>query len=282
MKIAHLILAHTAPEQLYRLVKRLAHQDAFFFIHVDLKADVTQFASLLQVDKVTFVKERINVKWGAYSIVQATLNGFKTILCSGQAFDYINLLSGVDYPIRSTPEIHKFLSAHTGKNFMHALLINDEWQEAITRLTEYHFTHYTFPAQYKLQKIINRILPARKMPHNLIPVGRSQWFTITGDAMEYLADYLDKHKEVVRFFKLTWAPDEIIFQTLLYNSPFQKSMVNDNLCYVDWSAGTPSPRILSMEDKDALQASGKFFARKFDMKLQPGILDYLDAINDVQ
>jgi len=282
MKIAHLILAHTAPEQVYRLVKRLQHPDAKYYNHIHLKADITQFNSLLQLERVSFVNERVNVKWGAYSIIQATVNGFKSILSSGHAFDHVNLLSGVDYPLRSTQAIHSFLSANAGKNFMHFLSVANEWQEAITRLTEYHLTQYNFPAQYKVQKLMNKVLPVRKMPHGMIPVGRSQWFTITGDAMRYIVDYLDKHKEVVRFFKLTWAPDEIIFQTLLFNSHFKESMVNDNLCYVDWSAGTPSPKVMGIVDKEALLASGKLFARKFDMKQQPEILDYLDAINDVQ
>lgn len=281
MKIAHLILAHTAPGQLIRLVKKLSHKDACFFIHIDSKADIKLFGELAGMAHVTFVQPRADVKWGAYSIVQATINGFKAIQASGQKIDFINLLSGVDYPLRSTQYIHDFFSANPGKNFMHSLLVNDEWTEAITRLTQYHLTLYKFPAQYRVQGIMNKLLPTRKMPNGLIPVGRSQWFTITGDAMQYIIDYLDNNKNVVRFFKLTWAPDEIIFQTILYNSLFRDSMVNDNLCYVDWSARQASPKTLDMEDKEVLMASGKLFARKFDMKAKPGIMDYLDEVNKV-
>lgn len=279
MKIAHLILAHTAPEQLTRLVKRLWHEDASFFIHLDSKADIALFSELAAMAQVTFVQQRVNVKWGAYSIVQATINGFKEISASGQNFDFVNLLSGADYPLLSTQYVHDFFSANQGKNFMHFLRVADEWTEAVTRLTQYHLTLYSFPAQYRVQGMLNKLLPTRKMPNGLIPVGRSQWFTITSDAMRYIIDYLDNNKNVVRFFRLTWAPDEIIFQTVLYNSPFRDSMVNDNLVYVDWSAKQASPKTLDMEDKALLMPSGKLFARKFDMKTKPQIMDYLDEVN---
>jgi hypothetical protein len=55
-------------------------------------------------------------------------------------------------------------------------------------------------------------------------------------------------------------------------------MVNDNLLYIDWSAGTPNPKLLTMDDKDKMVQSGKFFARKFDPKVDEKILDYLDSI----
>src|SRR6185312_12543845 len=108
MKIAHLILAHAAPEQLTRLVKRLWHKDASFFIHLDSKADIEPFSELAGMGHVIFVQPRINVRWGAYSIVQATINGFEAIHTSGQKYDFVNLLSGADYPLRSTQYIHDF------------------------------------------------------------------------------------------------------------------------------------------------------------------------------
>lgn len=276
MKIAHLILAHNAPAQLSRLIGALENEHARFFVHLDKKADLNAFAFLQNRSGVTLVPGRVDVGWGAYSIVDATLRGFKAITSSGEDFGCVNLLSGADYPLKSPSEIHDFLAGNVGKNFMEYYSVREEWTEAIPRLTEYHLTNYNFPVKYLVQKWLNKLLPVRTMPAGLEPVGRSQWMSLSMDAVRYILEYLNGHPEVVRFFQLTWAPDEIIFQTILYNSPFRSSLVNDNLRYIDWSEGQPSPKVLTEEDMDRMCASGKLFARKFDLAKFPGVFDRLD------
>jgi hypothetical protein len=100
--------------------------------------------------------------------------------------------------------------------------------------------------------------------------------SLTADAVRYVLQYLGDHPEVVRFFEHTWAPDELIFQTILYNSPFRSSLVNDNLRYIDWSEAQASPKVLTEEDFDLLAASGKLFARKFDLSRFPAVIDKID------
>lgn len=277
MRLAHLILAHRGPEQADRLIKKLWHEDTDFYIHVDLKSDIKDFLPLGQIQNVFFIKERVAVYWGSYSLVKATVNGIKQILHSLRKYSYINLMSAQDYPLQSPPNIHLFFKEHPGKAFMHCLSVNDEWQEAIPRLARYHLTNYRFIGRYTVEKILNKILPTRKIPLSLIPVGRSQWFTITPVHAEYIVNFLKEHKKVERFFKLTWAPDEIIFQTILCNSAYKKDIVNDNLVYTDWSEGRASPKALTMNDAEALMNSGKLFARKFVMP-DNGILAYIDKI----
>lgn len=281
MKIAHLILAHSDPHQLGRLIDRLQHKDAYFFIHIDNKTAIDPFAFLSEKHQVYMVKNRVNVQWGAYSIVQATLNGFKEILDSGLKIDYFNLLSGADYPLKSTKEIHTFFAKNKEQIFMEYYSIADEWKEAIPRLTEYHLTHYSFPGKYYLQKWLNRLTPARKMPDNLVAVGRSQWFSIPTEAGRYILDYLKNHPEVERFFKLTWAPDEIVFQTILFNSKWKDKMVNNNLRYIVWTKGKASPETLTEKNKSELFATEALFARKFDRLKHPEIMNALDRKDQV-
>ncbi|MCF2488798.1 beta-1,6-N-acetylglucosaminyltransferase [Dyadobacter sp. CY347] len=276
MKIAHLILAHSEPGQLARLIRALEHPDAYIFLHIDAKKTLDPFLFLSTQERVHFVNDRIKVGWGAYSIVQATINGFRAIANSGLDIDYVNLLSGSDYPLKDPSEMNRFFQEHQGQNFMHYELVMEEWKEAIPRLTAYHLTNYSFPGKYFVQKWMNRILPARQMPDHLIPVGRSQWMSLTMDAVRYILQYLDTHPEVVRFFKHTWAPDEIIFQTILYNSNMKASMVNSNLRYTKWLEGKASPEILTKNDLEDLLNSGAFFARKMDPSKSSGLLDRLD------
>ncbi len=279
MKLAHLILTHTNPDQLLRLVRKLAHEDSDFYIHVDRKSDIKPFLPLLEIRNVFLIKNRVKVYWGGYSIVEATVSSFEEILATGIKYDYINLMSGQDYPIKSTQYIHEYFSDHPGKIFMHYLSLTDEWHEAMPRITQYHLVNYHIPAgRYRIEQVMNLLLPPRKLPDGMVAMGRSQWFTATPDAIEYLLQYIREKTWISRFFKLTWAPDEIIFQTILYNSPFRDKMVNDNLLFLDWSRGGANPKQLNMNDAEQLSKSDKLFARKFNMDKDSKILDYLDKI----
>jgi len=264
MVVAHLILVHSKPGQLMRLVKKLAHSKAFFFIHVDAKTDILPFRKALEdVNGVYFVDKRVDIQWATYSMVEATVNGFEAIVASGLAIDYVNLLSGQDYPIQPVSKFHDFLKMNPGKAFMQCLDIETEWTEAISRVRSYHLTHWSIPGKYKFQKALNLIMPRRKLPENLIPVGRSQWFTITLKHVVFIIRRLETNPAFSRFFSYSWAPDEIIFQTLLYNSTFRSDIVNDNLRYIDWSEGLKNPKMLTKEDLPSMMQSGCFFARKF-------------------
>ena len=219
----------------------------------------------------------MSVQWGAYSMVQATVNGLAEILLDDK-YDYINLMSGQDYPLKPTAAIHNFFEQNPNKAFMHSLSVENEWQEAIPRLTKYHLTNYNFSGKYTLENWLNKWLPARKMPNNLIAVGRSQWFTISSQHAEYIITYLRKNKNVKRYFEFTWGSDEFVFQTVLFNSIYQKDMVNDNLRYIDWSEGNYSPKMLTINDLRVLINSGRLFARKFNETLDSDILNELDRL----
>lgn len=275
MMVAHFILVHSNPDQLSRLVNRLSYQESVFFIHVDLKSNIQDFElALANNSNVYFIQKRVDIQWATYSMVEATVNGFKEIAASGLNIEYVNLLSAQDYPIKSLKEFHSFLNENPGKAFMHCLDVETEWTEAISRVKEYHFNHWNFPGKFKIQNLVNFILPNRKMPEGLIPVGRSQWFTITLKHVVFLIKRLETSPSLVKFFQYTWAPDELIFQTLLYNSSFKNDIVGDNLRYIDWSEGLKNPKMLKKEDFNSIMLSGKFFARKFAANDE--VLDMID------
>ncbi|RYE13665.1 MAG: glycosyl transferase [Sphingobacteriaceae bacterium] len=276
MKIAHLILAHAGPAQLQRLVERLLHKDADVYIHIDKRAAIQPFEQLQELPGVVFIQHRVKVYWGAYSIVEATLRGFETISQAGKKYDYINLLSGQDYPIQPINHIHRFLEENKGKAFMEFYPVATVWQEAIPRLSRYHLTHYRFAGKHLLEKWMNKLLPDRIIPKKMVAVGRSQWFTITSEHMHYILQFLQNNPVVSRFFKFTWGADELVFQTILYNSPYQKDMVNNNLRLIDWSDGGVSPKTFTIADASALMTSDKLYARKFGSNTNDPLLHLID------
>lgn len=78
---------------------------------------------------------------------------------------------------------------------------------------------------------------------------------------------------------MTFCADELVFQTILLNSPLKDSIVNDHLRLIKFDPGVYRPRILTIAEAGLLENSGKFFARKFSIEKDTEILDYLDTIS---
>src|SRR5476651_1643526 len=127
MRLAHLLLIHADPQQTRRLVNRLHHADADVYIHLDAKANMADFEDLAEIGNVFFIRNRVSVFWGNYSMIEATLHGFEEILETGKPYSHINLLSGQDYPLKSATEIQKFLFANADKSYMRFFAIPQDW-----------------------------------------------------------------------------------------------------------------------------------------------------------
>ena len=75
--------------------------------------------------------------------------------------------------------------------------------------------------------------------------------------------------------------DEIFLQTIIYNSEFKENLYyqgfddNYDSCkrLTDWRRGTPY--VWKMEDLEEIEESNAFFARKFEIKIDKEIIDYL-------
>jgi hypothetical protein len=277
MKSVFLILVHANNNQLQRLINTICDEDSVVYIHVDLKTDIQIFKEYRKFPNLIFIKKRVSINWGAYSMVQGMINGFVEIIQNSNKDQYVSVISGQDYPLMRNAAMNEFLQANHGKAFMEFYPIYEEWKEAIPRLEKFYFTDYKFPGKFNMQIALNKYFPKRKPPKSLIYVGRSQWFTLTVEHLKYIVDFLESHHSIRRFFSLTWGGDEFVFQTILYNSEYRSQMVNNNLRYIDWTQGGVSPKILTMADATDLGKSGKFFARKFDEKIDSHILDWIDA-----
>lgn len=279
MRVAHIIMAHKGPKQLERLLRKMQHPMFDFYIHLDRKIDIEPFKYLEQLKSVYFIPDRLECNWGGYSFVKAILCSVKEVLNSGNTYEFINLMSAQDYPIKPINELYLFLSNRIGISFISYELVDDSWwKHAVTRFKFYHFTDYKLKGRYLLQKVANTLMPYRKFPLdlNLYGSSNSSWWVLSADAAEYLVGFIDKNPKLNRFMQFTWGSDEFLIATVLMNSHFKDRIVNNNLRYVDWSEGGPHPKILSANDLNALIETDKFFARKFDISSDSDILNLLD------
>jgi hypothetical protein len=272
-------MVHKNPDQVERLITALSHEQFDFYIHLDGKVDMAGYAHLAALPQVRFIKKRHMVRWAAYSFVESMCESLREILASGIKYDFINLLSGQDYPIKPAESIYRFFSRHVGCTFLSFEQQGSAWWEhAINRIEQYHSIYFDFKFQYRLQAIANKVLPKRKfpLPYTLYGGPLGSWWTMGIDCATYLVDFLDKHAEVRRFSLFTWGSDEFLISTILMNSPLRDKIINDNYRYIDWSGGGANPKILTVEDAGALAHTYKLFARKFDINQDAEILDIID------
>lgn len=277
-RIKYVVLAHHAPDQLARLVQRLQHDDASFFVHIDRRApdstDAAIRSRLHGMPRVSFVP-RQKVAWGGYGIVRATLEGLQVAAADRQQYDFAVLLSGQDYPLKPTDEIHAWLAERRGDAFLnHVRVAADSMSEWLGRFTGWHWRGYVL-GRYQMFPHPRLPLPTwrRTFLAGVTPFAGSMYWALPQEAVAYVLEFVDENPKFVRFFHHVDFPDESFFQTIMLNSPLASTVTDANLHFIDWSERQSRPKTLGATDVDAALASGKLFARKFD---DMRILDLID------
>jgi len=311
VKLAYLVLAHNAPSQLSRLVNRLDSPNIEFLIHIDKKSDIEPFLNEFKYsDNVHFIKKRINIFWRGYTLVEATL----ALMREAQKYqaNYNILLSGSDYPIKTNQYIQDFLCRSDLEYISFFRLVDrPTWLKKIehfhyldSRFTNsygYHFTEWRYR---RLQMKCAQLFPKRKFINNMIPYGGSQWWMLTNKCLDYVLEFIESNRQFVKYYKYTDAPDEMVFQTIILNSPFKEKVINwnqyqdeekrkklhatwpcpasaYNYRYIEWnkerSGRSGRPVVLDERDFDALISTHCLFARKFEPVRSKIVLDLIDS-----
>lgn len=289
MRLAYLILAHSNPNQLERLVNRLQDERNDIFIHLDTKAEDEQsFFRIAAYRGVFFISKRHDVRWGAFSMVKATLDSLNEIIGHGE-YDYINLLSGSDYPIKSNSEIFHFFNKYYGREFLYYRRSpSPELPLGGCDRYEYYYDYDNVTTKWDNYETEMRQRNIRRsFLQGMAPYHGSQWWSLTGKCVEYVINKVRSDYEILNFYRYTKYPDEHFFQTIIMNSEFAAYTVNNNLRYidwscvnwntVDWSSVLPHPKILGTDDFRRLKFSQALFARKFDQEVDLRVLDKIDS-----
>lgn len=276
-RMAYLILAHKNSTQINMLIDALTHDKIDIFIHLDLKSTIKD--EIRQCENIYFVENRTDVEWGTVSQVYAMLNSLQVIYNTNKKYDYIHLISGQDFPLNKAEDIITFFYLNNGKQFLNMWEASGFWY---SRVAVYY--PKILLINNSIVKIIRGIYSRIIM---LIPILHrnykflgdlyigSQWFSITGECLTYILDYVENNPQVLEFYKNSLCPDELIINTIVANSHFKKDIINDNLRYIDWSEGKDSPKILTKDDLDKILGSRKLFGRKFDISKDREVIEYL-------
>jgi len=280
VRLAYIVLAYKLPSQAIRLVRKLSDDGVTFFVHVDRKTPDDVYdeivTGLRDTPRVEWLTRR-RCYWSGFGIVAAMLEAIDRIAGDPGGFEYTTSLTADTYPLRSNNEIRKYLRSLNGRSVLeHALFPGAGLTGGgLDRIERWHWPnvlghHVSFPNR-RVNVPLKRRFPAGLQPHS----GSGGW-CLSWDCVRHIAGFVAANPRFVRFFKHVFAPDESFFQTIVLNSRFADSLVNDDLRYVDWSGPHPLPKTLTTADFDALMAAGDLFARKFDIRRDAEILDLLD------
>lgn len=275
MRHAILIHAHRLPEQFGRLCAALRHPDFDIYANIDAKSDIQPFRDA--APQVKFITNRINIKWGHWSQVEATLNSMRCIADSGNDYGYVIFISGQDYPVRPLDEIAEFLDM-AGQEFIGTSSKSVTDKKEFRRLEKRYTKRWLFLCRKSPLSVFNKTLHFLPDKKHIFPFYKgSSWWNLTFDCVLYILNFVKTHPAIVRSYCRSLCPDEIFFQSLLHASPFKDRLVDRIFRYMDWSAGESGPRTLTVADFEAIISSDAWFARKVDIAKDAKLADMLDA-----
>lgn len=254
------------------MCRALEHPDFDVWANIDVKTDIEPFRAASP--KANFVRNRINVRWGHWTQVEATLNSLEEIMASGNEYGYVIFISGQDYPMTALDQIRDYLDKYNGLEFI-------DWDDPSSNMQQlweqrYVKRWYLHRRSKTISKLVNNyflhLLPDRKAPY---PIRKgSQWWNLSADCVRYLLDFNKSNPGIIRSFRHSYCADEMFFQSTLLASPFAPKLVSRNFRYIVWAP--PFPKTLTVEDFDPICESGAWFGRKADIRVDSKILDMLD------
>ncbi|MFD2598318.1 beta-1,6-N-acetylglucosaminyltransferase [Sphingobacterium corticis] len=272
MKHAYLILAHNQFEVLEFLVTALDDTRNDIYIHFDAKVKTLPKVHVNKAG-LYILEDRTDVRWGDISVVEAELKLFEKAQ-QIQNYSYYHLLSGVDIPLKSQDYIHQFFAKHRGKEFI-GYSKGDSSDHIERKVRRYH----AFPRDFRpsnsagnlIKKSIRfaalrlQFLLGIKRNQNINFKKGTQWISLTNSFVSYL---LSQKIDILKIYKNTFCADEIVVQTVCWNSKFREAIFNTD----DEALG--SQRMIrwinnqiydwELEDLNILQSSNLLFARKFN------------------
>lgn len=273
---AHLVMVHNNPDQFTRLVCAANHPENLFVLHVDVKSApaVHQAAAALaaRFENVSILPPR-DVRWASWSVIETTLAAIKQLLDANKTWRHFSNLSGQDFPLRPQEAILSRLKAAPESNYIEYFDPLIEWIDGADRIRYVRLELPGMKAGLNLPKLRwdrwQRYLGKTRF------YGGSSYFTLSRAFCEHMLASPNM-PAFRKFFRHTFATDEMFIQSFIMDSPFRDTLVNNDMRLIDFSEGTPRPRTWTCEHSQILLDSDDFYARKFDPAVDDEIIALLE------
>ncbi|XP_076626070.1 xylosyltransferase oxt isoform X1 [Colletes latitarsis] len=294
VRIAYLLTVNgRASRQVKRLISVLYHPTHLFYIHVDARQDYL-YREMLKVEKSCKTN---NIKvargdglrhasiWGGASLLTTFLKSAQQMLAHHHHWDFLVNLSESDFPIKNNMQLVQFLSLNKGMNF-----VKSHGREVQRFITKQGLDKTFVECETRMWRIGDR-----KLPNGIQIDGGSDWVALSRQFVEYVAgsnpDALVT--DLLKIFKYTLLPAESFFHTVLRNSRFCNTYIDNNLHVTNWKRKLGckcqykavvdwcgcSPNDFKLEDFSRIRNTvdrNLFFARKFEPIIDQRIIDRVE------
>lgn len=225
-RIAYVLLSHKDPEGIIAQAERLTAAGDFVAVHFDARAGRAAYqrirAALSANPSVAFPRRRVKCGWGGWSLVEATLLAVEAAVEAFPRATHFYMLSGDCMPIKSARYAHDFLDAEGADYIECADFFASDWIKTGIKEERLIYRHYVNERRHKWlfyqaldwQK---RLGLRRRPPADLQIMIGSQWWCLRRRTIEAVLDFCRSRRDVMRFFRTTWIPDETFFQTLVHH-----------------------------------------------------------------
>lgn len=268
MKHAICILAHKNWDRLFDLIDTLGSSLVDVYLHIDLKArnDFNRYVitNNLKCAPNVYIIESKSVSWG-YSQLTVELSLFREVLKLKERYNYVHLISGQDFPLMPTKSIVDicnamnvdFLSYNTGCD-KNRYLRRLKYYNILVPYVRTSFLCAYIRKFFMFLQICLGVNRLRSCPLTF-EVG-ANWMSITIESLKYIVDEFPKYE---RYFKHGISAEESYKQMILKTRQGSR-IVNNCKRFVVFDHLQPSPKTLTIDMLDKIEASDAFFARKFD------------------
>ncbi len=281
-KIAYILLCHKDPEGIIAQSERLTAAGDFVSIHFDARAPRAAYdrirTALADNRSVTFARRRIKCGWGEWSLVAATLQAVQAAVDAFPRATHFYMLSGDCMPIKTAEYAHAFFDREEADYIESFDFFNSDWIKTGIKEERLIYRHWfnerthkkLFYASMQLQQ---KLRLSRSIPADLqIQIG-SQWWCLRRRTIEAILDLCRTRRDIMRFFRTTWIPDETFFQTLVRHLVPEheiRSRTPTFLMFTDYGM----PLTFYNDHYDLLLSQDYIFARK----ISPDAKDLKDRL----
>jgi hypothetical protein len=258
-KHALLIQAHQDISYFIKLAK--IQPNVNFYVHMDAKSRDFPKTDLANLANVVLLSDRVSVRWGGFSQIEATLKLFETAFAN-EDNAYFHLVSGEDVVLQPFEVIEKQWQQRFGFQAMMTCEMAPQYAYRFIMDSPHADSNWqrqlTGKIITKLQQGVAKVKPY----HSAIYFG-SQWFSVTHADWEKIVPFIDEYSD---FFRHKLVPDEHFFQTLIAEKlTNQIRLSNDNRRQIIFDKNVNngnSPIYLDLLKLERAKFDGYWFARK--------------------
>ncbi len=269
-RIAYIMLCHKDPRAIIRQAERLTAAGDYVSIHFDASAPEQDFdlirKALTKNASVAFATRRVRCGWGEWSLVQATLNALEAAVVAWPRATHFYMLSGDCMAIKTGEYIHRYLDDNEADFIENFDYFESDWIKTGMKEERLIYRHFfnerarktLFYASMEMQR---RLGLSRKLPEGLqIRIG-SQWWCLRRSTVEQVLKFVKSRRDIRRFFKTTWIPDETFFQTIVPHLIPSEEIRNRTLTFLMFT-DYGMPVTFYNDHYDMLTGQDFLFARK--------------------